>query len=76
MTAFVAPLAITIRMEVMRGKKTMTLRAGWMLAFMISVFLGVSLVSSNILGAPRSPYTNGGRALFMKFGSFRGRMYR
>ena len=55
MTAFVAPLAITIRMEVMRRKKIMTLRAGWMLVSMISVSLGVSLVSSEILGGPRSP---------------------
>ena len=37
MTAFVAPLAITIRMEVMRRKKIMTLRAGWMLVSMILV---------------------------------------
>ena len=53
MTAFVAPLAITIRMEVMRRKKIMTSRAGWMLVFMISVLLGVSLVSSRILAGPQ-----------------------
>ena len=74
MTAFVAPLAITIRMEVMRRKKIMTLRAGWILVFMISVLLGVNLVSSNILGAPINPYTDSDRA--SSIGNFRRWTYR
>ena len=76
MTAFVAPLAITARIEVIRKKKVITLRAGWMLAFMIAVFLGVNLVSSTILGAPRDPYTDSDRASFMKIGNFRRGTYR
>ena len=72
MTALVAPLAVTIRMEVMRRKKIMTLRAGWMLVSMISVSLGLSLVSSEILGA-RSPYTDSHRAPFIKIANFRHR---
>lgn len=39
MIAFVAPLAITIRIEVMRQKNIMTLRAGWMLVLIFSAIV-------------------------------------
>lgn len=48
---------MTTRIDVIRRKKTMTLRAGWTLVSMIPVMMDVSVVSCATLEAPRSPYT-------------------
>ena len=58
MTAFVVPLAMTTRMEVIRRKKVMTLIAGVILVSMICVLMSMKLANCATLGIPMSPYTD------------------